>query len=312
MKNAILILLLLSIHLSGIAQNSNEKQISFWEPAPSLDQGRLNTVVYSSAGAYTIGMLGLNQLWYADFEKAPLHSFDDSNSWLTVDKYGHTTSTYWFGRYSVDMLRWSGMEEKKSRYIGVAMGWVAVNSFEFFDGFSAKWGFSFYDMAANTAGSLIYLGQDIAWNEQRITPKVSVRHTEYAALNPSTLGDNSIERLLKDYNGHTYWLSVNIHSFLADGNGFPDWLNLAFGAGGEGMIVSEPHNTIGLGSANEQTFPNIDRYRQYYLSLDVDLWRLSKKFGPLRTLGEVFGFVKFPAPTLEFSNGNVEFHPLFF
>ncbi|MEM7161394.1 MAG: DUF2279 domain-containing protein [Bacteroidota bacterium] len=304
-------LLLFALFIEGVsAQDETGK--NFWTPSSELDQGRLNTVAYASIGAYTTGMLALNQLWYADFEKAPLHSFDDSDSWLGVDKMGHATSAYWFSRYSTDMLRWAGMKDKKSRYIGTAMGWVAINSFEFYDGFSKEWGFSFYDFAANTAGAGAFLGQDALWGEQRITLKASIRHSEYAALNPNSLGDNGLERLLKDYNGHTYWASINLHSFLPDGNKIPHWLNLAIGAGGDGMIVADPHNTIAFGTDFETSFPEIDRFSQLYVSVDVDLWRLSQKYGAFRTLGEVFGFIKIPAPTLEFSNGNVEFHPLFF
>jgi len=188
MRIITLLVFVFALTQSGYSQENIDTEESFWTPSSSLDQGRLNTVVYSSAGAYTVGMLALNQLWYADFEKAPLHSFNDSKSWEGIDKYGHATSTYWFGRYSVDMLRWAGMEKKKSAYIGVAMGWVAVNSFEFYDGFSKRWGFSFYDLAANTAGSLTYLGQDILWGEQRVTLKTSIRHTEFAQLNPNLLG----------------------------------------------------------------------------------------------------------------------------
>ena len=322
MKNLILILVLLLLSQSINAQNDkrakNSSQnptrgMTFWTPSPTLDQGRLNTVVYSSAGLYTISMLGLNQLWYADFNKAPLHSFNDSRSWQTMDKFGHMTSAYWTGRYGMDMLRWAGVDKKKSRYIGAGMGWIAMNSFEFFDGFSENWGFSFYDLAANTAGSAILIGQDIAWGEQRIALKVSSKYSDYAQYSPKALGSSFAERLLKDYNGQTYWASINVHSFLAKGNKVPNWLNLAVGVGAEGMVGSEEDNVVVGGVPEGLVLPtDIKRFRQYYLSLDIDLHKIPTNFGPLKTLGEVFGFIKIPAPTLEFSEGGVQFHPLFF
>lgn len=288
-------------------------ELNFWTPSTSLDRGRLNTVVYSSSGLYTISMLGLNQLWYSDFDKAPLHAFDDSRSWQTMDKFGHMTSSYWSGRYGMDMLRWSGVDKKKSRYYGAAMGWIAMNSFEFFDGFSAKWGFSFYDMASNTIGSAVLIGQDLAWGEQRVALKISSKYSDFAQYSPKTLGDNLVERLLKDYNGQTYWASINVHSFLADGNKVPNWLNLAVGVGAEGMVGADADNFIHGGLPEGLTLPeDLKRYRQYYMSIDIDLHKLPKKFGPLKTLAEVFGFIKIPAPTLEFSEGEVKFHPLFF
>lgn len=322
MKNLIILLCLIVMSFGSDAQKDNKAKantqnstsgLNFWTPSPTLDQGRLNSVVYSSLGLYTASMFGLNQLWYADFDKAPFHSFDDSKSWQTMDKFGHMTSAYWTGRYGMDMLRWSGMDKKKSRYIGAGMGWIAMNSFEFFDGYSANWGFSFYDFAANTAGSAVLIGQDLAWGEQRITLKVSSKYSDFAQYSPKALGDTFTERLLKDYNGQTYWASINVHSFLADGNKVPNWLNFAVGVGAEGMVGSEDDNIVQGGVPDGLVLPaDLKRFRQYYLSFDIDLHKLSKNFGPLKTLGEVFGFIKIPAPTLEFSDGGVKFHPLFF
>jgi hypothetical protein len=36
---------------------------------------------------------------------------------------------------------------------------------------------------------------------------------QYAQYRPNVLGSSLAEQILKDYNGQTYWLSVNLHSF---------------------------------------------------------------------------------------------------
>jgi hypothetical protein len=50
--------------------------------------------------------------------------------------------------------------------------------------------------------------------ERAITPKFSFHLTDYASKRPDVLGSNLPERIIKDYNGQTYWLSVNLHSFF--------------------------------------------------------------------------------------------------
>ena len=44
-----------------------------------------------------------------------------------------------------------------------------------------------------------------------------------------------VERMLKDYNGQTYWLSANLKSFF-QGSNIPAWLNVAVGYGADGMF----------------------------------------------------------------------------
>ena len=105
--------------------------------------------------------------------------------------------------------------------------------------------------------------------------------------------------VLKDYNGQTYWLSANIHSF-AKASKIPKWLNLAVGYGAEGMITAIP-------------VENDERYRQFYLSLDVDLSKIKTKSPFLSTLFSIFNSVKIPAPTFEINSlGKSKFYILYF
>jgi hypothetical protein len=55
-------------------------------------------------------------------------------------------------------------------------------------------------------------------------------------LRPNVLGENFLQQTLKDYNGQTYWLSINVASFLSDDTRFPKWLNVAVGYGADGLI----------------------------------------------------------------------------
>ena len=105
--------------------------------------------------------------------------------------------------------------------------------------------------------------------------------------------------MVKDYNGMTFWLSGNISSFLPDKSKFPKWINISIGYGAEGMT-----------SANSSMF---ERYRQFYLSMDVDLTRIKTRSKFLRGLFTVVNFIKVPFPALEFNTlGQVKFHYLYF
>jgi hypothetical protein len=120
------------------------------------------------------------------------------------------------------------------------------------------------------------------------------------------LGSSFSEQILKDYNGQTYWLSVNLHSF-AKGSKIPKWLNLALGYGAEGMITGRTENTTAFLASNPQ------RFRQFYLSLDVDLTKIKTNSHFLKTVFSVFNTVKIPAPTIEFVRFNeVKYHFIYF
>ena len=104
------------------------------------------------------------------------------------------------------------------------------------------------------------------------------------------------ENVLKDYNGQTYWLSVNLASFMNKETRFPKWLNVALGYGAEGMTGGESNPP----SFDEKGNPiYFDRYRQFYLSIDVDLTRIKTKSKFLKTVCNAIGFIKIPAPSIE-------------
>ena len=269
---------------------------------------RLAAVVAIEGTLYVGSFTGLYIAWYSDYTSGSFKSFNDNAEWLQMDKAGHITTSYFVGKVGYDMLKWSGVKENYALVFGGGLGFIYQTTVEVFDGFSDGWGFSWGDMAANAFGTSLFIGQQAVWHEQRLFMKFSYHHTDYAQYRPNLLGNGPLERILKDYNGQTYWLSANVASFLLDGNRFPKWLNVAVGYGAEGMLG-------GFGNPTEvggHPVPDFDRYRQYYLSLDVDLTRIPVKSQFLRTLFNTISFIKFPMPALEFSKQGVGFHPIYF
>jgi len=282
---------------------SQSKLNEFLKPSDSLNKPRRNAVVITETSLATITLLGLNQLWYADYPRSSFKTIDDSSEWLQMDKLGHMFSSYQLGSIGANTLNWAGVSKKDQLLYGATLGFTFLTAVEIMDGFSEEWGFSWTDIAANAAGTALYIGQELLWEEQRILLKYSFHRTQYAQQRPDVLGDGLIEEVLKDYNGQTYWLSANINSFLKTDD-IPNWLNLAFGYGAEGMLTGDP---------NDPLFLSQERIRQYYLSLDIDLSRIKTNSHVLKTIFDVLNLIKIPFPTLELnSNGRLKMHSLYF
>jgi uncharacterized protein YfiM (DUF2279 family) len=270
---------------------SQSKINTFLTPSDSLHPVRKKTVYIAEASVIGAGLIGLNQLWYADYPQSKFHFYNDNSEWMQMDKVGHFYSTYHVGRFGAELLAWSGASKKEQLCYGATLGLGFLTVVEVFDGFSQEWGFSWGDMTANAAGTGLYIGQELLWNEQRIIPKFSFHQTHYAQARPEALGAYLNEQILKDYNGQTYWLSVNLHSFVKR-KYVPKWLNVAVGYGADGMFYGNQKEAL----ANE-FYQNPTR--QLYLSLDVDLTKINTKSHLLKTVFSVFNTVKIPAPTLE-------------
>ncbi len=272
--------------------------------------GGANVVGYSGI------LYGLSQAWYKDFPKSKFHSFNDSKEWLQVDKVGHFYGAYIESRASTELWKWTGMDRKNYIWIGGLSGAVYQTVIEFLDGHSADWGWSWADFGANILGSGTYIAQELAWNEQRIRPKWSFHRKSYsdASLNRRSdvlFGKSSPERFIKDYNGQTYWASASIKSFLPKSN-LPDWLCISIGYGAEGMFGGEEN--IAKDENGNIIFDrrDIKRYRQWYLAPDIDLTKIKTNKKGLRFLFTVLSAFKFPAPSLEFSNGKFRLNAIHF
>ena len=177
------------------------------------------------------------------------------------------------------------------------MGFLALAPIEYFDGFAEKWGASWGDLVADAGGAALAFGNEMLWGEQRIQAKVSYHPTPYADIRPDLFGD-TYTRYLKDYNGHTGWLSFRVHSWLPEGrfkDRYPRWLNVAVGYGAHGLLG---------GYEDGRLTPTIrDReYRQYYLTLDVDLSAIPVRRGGWRLLLDVLNAIHLPAPAMEYSS----------
>lgn len=271
------------------------------QDSTGVNKDRLAWVVGTESALYAATMIGLNELWYKDYPRSNFQHFNDNAEWLQMDKVGHAMTAYYVGLAGMDAMQWAGVERSKARWYGGGLGWAFLTGVEVLDGFSEEWGFSSGDMIANTLGMGMLVAQDMLWQEQRVIFKFSFAQSPYSALRPDVLGNGWREEVIKDYNGQTYWLSANIHSFLPEESTFPRWLNIAAGYGGEGLIYARSEFVI----LNETSSVFYPQYRQFYLSPDLDLWRIPTQKKGLKTALKVLGFIKWPLPALVLERGKV-------
>ena len=293
----------LSSFLIFLFSTQLQSQNSFWEKSDTLYIKRRNAIIATETILATGTLFALNELWYKDYPRSSFQFKNDNNDWKQMDKAGHLMTAYYFGKIGMNTLDWAGVSKKNQLIYGATLGFTFLTAVEILDGYSEQWGASLGDVLANAAGTGLLVGQELLWNEQRISVKYSFHQTKYAKQRPGTLGENFLQQTLKDYNGQTYWLSANIWSFNKKSN-FPKWLNIAFGYGADGML---------FGSNSIENSLLQDPYRQFYLSLDADLTKINTNSKFLKTIFSVVNFIKIPAPALEFNTKNgIKFHYLYF
>ncbi len=275
----------------------------------TVNRKQLRNVIILESAVAVATLVGLSVLWYADYPQSSFHFINDNNEWLQMDKISHATGSYYIGRTGYELLRIAGVKRNKAIWYGGTTGFIYLGIVEIMDGFSAGWGASLGDVAANTAGSALFIGQQFGWNEQRILLKWSFHMTQYAQYNPEKLGSTLPKRMMKDYNGQTYWLSANIRSFLRKESRFPAWLNLAAGYSGDGMIGAR----VNPSEIDGNPVPYFARTRQYFLAPDIDLTRIKTKSPFLKMVFNIFGVLKFPLPAIEYNSvQGFVFHPVYF
>lgn len=260
-------------------------------------RNRIRPVVAVTAVGYFGSMAALNEVWYAQYPRQSFRFFNDGPEWKQIDKVGHFYSTFHVSRTAAQALRWAHVTPEKAVLWSSVAAFAMISSIEVFDGFSAGYGASASDLAANCLGASFFFFQQSRWSEVRIHPKFSFHRTPLARLRPELLGNGLHEELLKDYNGQTYWLSFDMNKFTR----FPAWLNICVGYGAEDMIRGRP-----------QPADSFSPYRQYYLGLDFDLTGIRTRSKWVKSLLFVANLIRLPAPAIAFSRRNTKVHLLYF
>ncbi|MEZ5018438.1 MAG: DUF2279 domain-containing protein [Flavipsychrobacter sp.] len=301
------LLCLLAVILVAPATAQEEKK------KDHTQRNRLILVGTLHAASMGFTFYGLNKAWYEDYPRSSFHTRNDIGVWNQVDKLGHAYSGYAVAGILTDVYSWTGVRKKKAVLIGSTSSLAFLSIIEFLDGHSSEWGFSYGDMGANVAGVALFAGQELLWKEQRIQFKFSYHNKSYDPtyqyVTRQRFGKGQGERILKDYNAQTYWLSVGVHQFGV--SWWPKWLNVALGYGANQMYGAynnswTDENGVGV-NAN-----NIPRERQFYISPDINLSVINTKSGLLNAIFDRL-YIKIPSPALEINTETgLHFHPIYF
>jgi len=283
--------------------------------AQSPNRGRETLIAGVHITGYAGTMFLLGQAWYKDYPRTSFQVFNDSKEWLQLDKAGHVWTAYNIAKYSKGLWSWAGIPHSRAVWLGgiSSIGYQTI--LEYLDAHSEEWGWSWADMGSNFIGSAMYVSQELAWKEQRFQLKFSSHRVSYQPgleqRADDLYGATLSERILKDYNGQTYWLSVNLISFNEKYT-LPKWLNLAIGYGATGVFGG--FENIGYDKSGTLTFNRTDiaRQRQWYLSPDVDFTKIKTGRRGVKTLFSLLNMIKMPAPALELSGGKLKGYLLFF
>lgn len=301
--------------------NAQNSASSFLRPADSLVKKRVFLAGGFSALSYTGFSAGLYFAWYRNQNLGKFRQFNDWNEWRHMDKMGHLYNGFFQSDLIYQGARWTGMNKRHALLYGVGISMLFQSTIELYDGFSPKWGFSWPDMAANGIGGGLFVVQEALWNDQKFYLKFSsypIKYSRQPVLHPRAdelFGTSLGERLLKDYNAQTYWLSFNpVHWSGTSKKYWPMFLNIALGYGANNLYGGYRNEWV----EKDGTFRKLDaleypRYAQYLLSLDIDLRKIPVKNPYLRSVFRILNIFKFPFPALEFNSlGKLKGHWLYF
>ena len=284
-------------------------------PATAAHSNRLWLVAGLHVAFWTGSYIALDKTWYSNYPRSSFHFFNDNSEWQQMDKLGHVWTSYNVARVSAGLWGWTKLPANKAALYGSLSAVAYQSIIEIQDGFSAEWGFSWGDMAANIVGAGAFLSQQLGWKEQRIQVKMSYWPYHY---DPSLIsrrnqlfGAGPLERTLKDYNSQTYWISANLRAFFTKSR-LPAWLNISVGYAADGMLGGTENSWTDK-QGNQFNRTDIPRVRRFFIAPDIDLTRIKTKKKWLRTIFFAFNSLKIPAPAIEFtSKGKLRGHWLYY
>ena len=265
---------------------------TIWRTNSDVNYLRLSSMLGAIAIVNTVAYTYQRQVWYTE-ETTVFHSLEFLNDWnkyQQMDKFGHFTDAYFTSDLSAKVYRWSGLSGNSSVWYGVLTGWLWMLEIEVSDAFMAEWGFSWGDLAANTAGSAFFVLQQFNYDALGgIQPKVSWHKSE--AWKEMRYHKDP-QALIEDYEGMTFWLTVNPHHYFPESwkKNYSEWLAPL------GLAIGVSAKDIGA-------YP-WGGYKEYFVGLDVDLRKLPiwADSNIMKFIVSELNILRLPMPTIRFSS----------
>lgn len=263
-----------------------------WRTYSDINYFRLSSMLGLMAATNAVAYMYQRNVWYTE-ETTVFHSLEfmkDWNKYQQMDKFGHFSDAYFTSDLSGKIYRWSGISGNSSVWLGAFTGWLWMLEIELSDAFMAEWGFSWGDMFANTVGSGFYVLQQFNYDALGgIHPKFSWHKSEAWS---EMRYNKDPQALIEDYEGMTFWLTVNPHHYFPESwkNSYSQWLaplGLAFG----------------VSAKNIASYPWAG-YKEYFIGLDIDLAKLPilDESSFLKFIKSEVNFLRLPLPTIRITS----------
>ena len=301
--------LLVSLAFILFSKGINAQDTLRHNPDDTLRRNEISALFSAGPFIYADGIILLNYYhWHSNDIRTRFHFSNDYSEYLQVDKFKHAYGSYLESYLGYGLLKNLGVKKSIALIFGGAAGFFIQTPKELFDGFYESAGFSWSDVIANACGSILFTGQELIFGEQVVKYKFSFSKSKYADISNGYLGDNLLENYFEDYNGHTYWLSLNANRIFFKKT-IPGWLNFAVGYSANGMIGRFEN----IDSYHGIQIPITQRYRQFLFSLDIDWTKIRTQSKTLRILLQGMNFIKIPFPALEINSlGKVKGYLIYF
>ena len=265
-------------------------------PAVASAQGVCASQAYRATSRTTVATAAAagNVALYQYFKQAWWNGEPARHMWLNwehdepfrgMDKLGHAYGGYHLARIGSELLDASCVSRTKAVWWSAAYAAAFQLQIEWWDGKQAAYGFSPFDLTANTAGAGYAVAQHYVPALRSVKPTISYSRTlaskRYGRAQGSQL------RPTTDYSGQTYWLSFDVDALLPDGAArwWPGFVRASIGH----SITDYVSPTTGGG---------LWAQRKIVLSLDIDPEKLPGQNPIWRHVKHELSYYHFPAPAL--------------
>jgi hypothetical protein len=269
-----LLLLLLCCTAPAVAQDSTRVITEGFQSRSDWSTRKVVSTV--AFGSVLVGSLVGSYFDWWDANSRPFHFtregwFDDYS--LGIDKVGHAYTSYFYFHTFRNLLLWGGFRPSPAFWWAAGTTAFFALSVEIGDGLS-PYGFSFEDLASNCVG-LAY-----AMLQTRV-PFLRNFNLKWSYVPPD--GYRWPPRFTDHYDGHTYWLTFNMHNLLPGkvGDSWPEFLQLAAGYGVDNNMTR----------------------REFVIGVDLNLGAFSCQSQDLLLLTKTVDMIHLPLPAVEFTEG---------
>jgi hypothetical protein len=273
---------------NGIEAAPRDTPTSLPSASCPLTSNQLKAVRAGVGGAF----IGGNAYLYHYFKKAWwsgtrsdgfFFNADWDMEFRDQDKFGHLLGGYHLTRIGYAGLRAACVSKRKALVASAAYAALFQIQIEIFDARFEKYGFSYPDLLANTAGQVFAVAQELNPRLKAFRPTFSYRQTR-ALKNRVTASEL---RPSIDYSGQTYWVSTDVNALLPDA-AKPYWpAFIRFSAG---------HS---ITDWTLETGTTLRAKRKILLSLDFDPEKLPGNAPLWKSIKHTLSYYHFPAPALQ-------------